>query len=187
MRSVLFGAVGEDRGAGLHRAAGDEHGGDVEAQRGHEHAGDDLVAVRDADQCVGAVRVALVFDGVGDDVAAGQGVQHAGVAHGDAVVDGHGVELARDAAGLLDGLGDDAADLVEVDVAGQELVERVGDGDDGLLAHVVTFDASCTVEGSGTCEDAPVHDFCRSHFSHGSIQALARDTRHVKSRNMEFS
>jgi len=124
---------------------------------------------------------------VGEDVAAGQGVQHAGVAHGDAVVDGHGVELARDAAGLLDGLGDDAADLVEVDVAGQELVERVGDGDDGLLAHVVTFDASCTVEGSGTCEDAPVHDFCRSHFSHGSIQALARDTRHVKSRNMEFS
>ena len=152
---ALDGAVGEHRGAGLHRATGDEHGRDVEAQGGHQHARHDLVAVRDADECVGTVCVALVFDGVGDDVAGGQGVEHAGVTHGDAVVHGHRVELARDAAGFPDGLGNDAADLVEVDVAGQELIERVGDGDDGLLAHVVSVDARSTVEGSGACKDAP--------------------------------
>ena len=89
------------------------------------------------------------------DVAGGQGVEHAGVTHGDAVVHGHRVELARDAASFLDSLGNDAADLVEVDVAGQELIERVGDGDDGLLAHVVSVDARSTVEGSGACKDAP--------------------------------
>ena len=152
---ALDGAVGEHRGAGLHRTTGDEHGRDVEAQGGHQHARHDLVAVRDADECVGTVRVALVFDGVGDDVAGGQGVEHAGVTHGDAVVHGHRVELARDAASFLDSLGNDAADLVEVDVAGQELIERVGDGDDGLLAHVVSADARSTVEGSGACKDAP--------------------------------
>ena len=40
-------------------------------------------------------------------------------------------------------------------MAGQELIERVGDGDDGLLAHVVSVDARSTVEGSGACKDAP--------------------------------
>ena len=60
----------------------------------------------------------------------------------------------RDAASFLDSLGNDAADLVEVDVAGQELIERVGDGDDQLV-HVVSVDARSTVEGSGTCKDAP--------------------------------
>ena len=47
---------------------------------------------------------------VGDQVAGGQRVQHAAVAHRDAVVDGDGVELARDAARRADRLGDDPAD-----------------------------------------------------------------------------
>ena len=152
---ALDGAVGEHRGAGLHRAAGDEHGRDVEAQGGHQHARHDLVAVRDADQGVGTVRVALVFDGVGDDIAGRQRVQHAGVAHGDAVVHSHRVELARNAAGFPDGLGNDASDLVQMNVARQELIEGVGDGDDGLLAHVVSADACSTVKGSSACKDAP--------------------------------
>ena len=48
--------------AGLHRAAGDEHRRNIQAQRRHQHAGRDLVAVRDADHGVGAVRVDHVFD-----------------------------------------------------------------------------------------------------------------------------
>ena len=153
---ALLGAVGEDRGAGLHRAAGDEHGGDVEAQRSHEHAGDDLVAVRDADQCVGAVRVALVFDGVGDDVAAGQGVQHAGVAHGDAVINGHRVELARNAAGFLDGIGNQTAHFVQVHMSRQELVEGIGDGDD-RLAEILAIHTGGAVEGASAREYSSIH------------------------------
>ncbi len=152
---ALDGAVGEHRGAGLHRAAGDEHGRDVEPQRGHQHARHDLVAVRDADQGVGTVRVALVFDGVSDDVAGRQGVKHAGVAHGDAVVHSHRVELARDTAGFSDGLGNDASDLVQMNVARQELIEGVGDGDDGLLAHVVSADACSTVKARAPAKTRP--------------------------------
>ena len=88
--------------ARLHRAAGDEDGGDVEAERRHQHAGRDLVAVRDADQRVGAMGVGHVFDAIGDDLARGQRIEHAVVAHGDAVVDGDGVELLGDAASRLD-------------------------------------------------------------------------------------
>src|SRR5690606_10772343 len=91
--------VDNDRGAGLHRSAGDEHGGDVQAQGRVEHARGDLVAVRDADQRVGGVRIGHVLDGVGDDLAARQRVQHAAVAHGDTVVDRDGVKFARHAAG----------------------------------------------------------------------------------------
>jgi dihydroxy-acid dehydratase len=48
---------------------------------------------------VGAVRVDHVLHRVGDHVAAGQRIQHAVVAHGDAVVHGDGVELLGHAAG----------------------------------------------------------------------------------------
>ncbi len=166
VRVLLHGAVGQHRGAGLHRAAGNEDRRDVQAQRGHQHARNDLVAVRDADQGVGAVRVDLVFDGVGDDVAARQRVQHAGVPHGDAVIDGHGVELARDAAGLFDGLGNQASDLVQVHMSRQELIEGVRDGDD-RLAEILAIDAGGAVKGSSAREYSSIHQFCRSHF-HGS-------------------
>ena len=160
---LLHGSVGKYRGAGLHRTAGDEDGRDVQTQSGHQHARHDLVAVRDADQGVGTVRVALVFDGVSDDVAGRQGVKHAGVAHGDAVVNGHRIELTRDAAGFLDGLGDQSTNLVQVHVAGQELIEGIGNGDD-RLAEILTVHASGTVEGARAREYSSIHQFCRSHF-----------------------
>ena len=95
--------------------------------------GRDLVAVRDADQRVGAVRVHHVLDAVGDEVAARQRVQHPAVAHRDAVVDGDGVELDAPAAGGVDDLLHALPDVVQVHVARDELREAVGDGDDRLL------------------------------------------------------
>jgi hypothetical protein len=92
-------AVGEQHLAGFHRAAGDEDRRDVEAQRGHQHAGGDLVAVGDADHGIGAVGVDHVFDAVGDEFARRQRIEHAVMAHGDAVIDGDGVEFLGDAAG----------------------------------------------------------------------------------------
>ena len=73
------------------------------------------------------------LDAVGDQLAAGQRVLHAGVAHGDAVVDADGVELEGHAAGLAHGLLDDAADLVQVDVAGDDVGVGVADGDERLV------------------------------------------------------
>lgn len=151
MRSVFSFTVpsGSTVVPGFHGAAGDEHGRNVETQCRHEHARCDLVAVRDADQRVRTMRVHLVFHRIGDDLAARQGVQHAGVPHGDAVVDGHRVELTRDAAGLLHGLGDETPNFVEMYVPGDEFVEGVGNGDD-RLAEILAVNAGRTVERAGT-------------------------------------
>ena len=118
-------------------AAGDEHAGNVEAQRGHQHAGRDLVAVGDADHGVGAVRVHHVLDAVGDQVARRQRVEHAVVAHRDAVVHRDGVELTGNAAGPADLLAHQPAEIAQVDVAGHELHEGIHHRDDRLAEVLV--------------------------------------------------
>src|SRR5690606_23970838 len=96
-------AVGGEFGlARFHRTAGNEDHRNVQAQRGHQHARGDLVAVGNAYDGVGAVGIDHVLDGVGDDLAARQRIQHAVVAHGDAVIDSNGVEFLGHATGAFD-------------------------------------------------------------------------------------
>ena len=102
------------------------------------------------------MRVHLIFHGIGDDVAARQGVQHAGVAHGDAVINGHRVELARNAAGFLDGIGNQTANFVQVHMSRQELVEGIGDGDD-RLAEILAIHTGGAVEGASAREYSSIH------------------------------
>ena len=66
-----------------------------------------------------------VFDAVGDDLAGGQRIEHAVVAHRDAVVDGDRVELLGDAARRLDLARDELAEVLEVHVAGTNWVKEL--------------------------------------------------------------
>ncbi|KAG1083814.1 hypothetical protein G6F40_014656 [Rhizopus arrhizus] len=149
---LVLGQLGLAR---FHRSAGDEHHRDVQAQCGHQHAGSDLVAVADAHQRVGAVRVDHVLHGVGDDLAAWQRIQHAVMAHRDAVVHGDGVEFLGDPANLLDLAGDQLAEGLQVHVAGHELGEGVGDGDD-RLAEIAVLHAGGAPQGAGAGHVAAV-------------------------------
>lgn len=72
------------------------------------------------------------FDAVGDDLAAGQAVLHAGVAHRDAIVDADGVEQERHAAGRAYSVLYDDAELIEVNMAGDDVDVAVGNGDKRL-------------------------------------------------------
>ena len=81
--------------------------------------------------------VGHVFDAVGDDLAAGQRIEHAVVAHRDAVVDRDGVEFLGDAARRLDLARDELAEVLEMDVAGHELGEGIDDRDDRLAEIAV--------------------------------------------------
>jgi len=135
--------------AGFHRATGDEDHRNIQAHRGHQHSRGDLVAVGDAHQRIGAVRVDHVLDRVGDDVAARQRVQHAVVAHGDTVVHRDGVELLGDAARRFDLPRDQLPHVLEMDVAGHELGKGVGDGDDRLV-EVVILHAGGAPQRAGT-------------------------------------
>ena len=118
---------------GRHGTAADEEGGDVAADRAHQHAGNDLVAVGNADDRIEAVGLENGFDRVGDDFAAGQGIFHPGMPHGDAVADTDGVELEGHAARFADGFLDDLAHLIEVGMTGNDLGVGVADRDEGLV------------------------------------------------------
>ena len=148
IRRSLYDTINCHRFASLHRPAGDEHHRNVQAHGGVQHAGRDLVAVGDAHQRIGGVAVDHVFDGVRNDLAAGQRVEHACVSHSDAVVDGDGVELAGYAAGFADGVCDDVSHVLQVHVARYKLRVRVRDGDDGLL-EVLVRHACRTPQGAG--------------------------------------
>ena len=162
--------AGEFGLAGFHRAAGHEDHRNVQAQGRHQHAGGDLVAVGDADDGVGAVGVDHVLDGVGDDLAARQRIQHAVVAHGDAVVDGDGVEFLGHAAGAFDLAGDQLAQVLEVHVARYELGEGVGNGDDRLF-EVVILHAGGAPQCAGAGHVAAVGGCFRAVIRHGALRA----------------
>ncbi len=120
-------------GARKDGAAVDEDRRHVEAAHGHHHAGKRLVAAGHADERVIAMAADGELDGIGDHLAGRQRGLHALMAHGDAVGDGDGAELARRAAGgghaLLHGLG-----LAhQRDVARRGLVPAGGDADEGLM------------------------------------------------------
>ena len=150
MDEVELGEAGGQFGlAGLHRPAGHEDGRDVQPHGGEQHTGRDLVAVGDADHGVGLVRLDHVLHAVGDQFAAGQRVQHAIVAHGDAVVHGDRVELHTVAAVRVHDPFDALAHVVQVHVAGHELGERIGDGDDRLL-EIFLLHAGCAPQRAGS-------------------------------------
>ena len=115
--------------AGEHRAAADHDRGDVEARRGHQHPGDDLVAVGDEDQAVERVGHDHRFDGVGDQFAGAQRVLHPLVAHDDAVAYPDREELDGRAPRHPDAGLDRLGDLVQMEMAGDDLVGGVGDAD----------------------------------------------------------
>jgi hypothetical protein len=73
------------------------------------------------------------LDRVGDRVAGGERGAHALVAHGDAVGDGDGGELARGAVRGLDAQLDRLRLAAEGDVAGRGLVPAGRDADEGLV------------------------------------------------------
>ena len=125
--------------AGKHRAAGDEHGGDVHAKSAQNHTRDDLVAVGDAHDAVECVALDRAFQAVGDDLARHKRVVHARMVHGDAVAHADGGHLERDAAREVDAGLHGLADLVEVVVAGDDVVAGIDDGDK-RAAHLLVGD-----------------------------------------------
>ena len=141
-------AIYNDRLSCLHWPTRDKDGGDIQAQGGIEHAGGDFIAVGDAYQGVGSVGIGHVLDGIGDDFAGGKRVQHAAMAHGNAIIDCDGVEFLGHSAGLTYGIGDNIADVFEVHVAGDELGIGVGDGHD-RFTKVIFLGAGCAPQGPG--------------------------------------
>ena len=71
------------------------------------------------------------------------------MAHGDAVVDGDGVELSGIAAHAFDFFADNLTYLVQMGVSGDKLCKRIDYGNDGL-AKLLTLHARSYPEGTGS-------------------------------------
>ena len=95
------------------------------------------------------MRIDHVFDGVGNDLSRRQGVEHAAVAHGDAIVYGDGVKFLRHATSFANGVSHDVANIFKMDVTRNELGIRVSDSDD-WLAEIVFFSAGRAPESART-------------------------------------
>ena len=65
--------------------------------------------------------------GVGDQLARGQGIAHAEVTHGDAVVHADGVEFERQATGVAHRVTGDGTQFLQVYVTGNQLHKRIAD------------------------------------------------------------
>ena len=149
--------------AGEHRTTADDDGRKIDAGGGHQHAGDDLVAIGDENEPVKGVGPDNDLDGVGDQLAAGEGVFHAQVVHGEAVADADGVDLkggaARHANATFGGVGDRPEGLV----AGDHFVVGADDADEGLL-HFTIGTAECSQQGAmGSPLDAAFEDVAFHH------------------------
>ena len=119
--------------SGQHGAAADDDCRDIDASGSHEHARYDFIAVGNHDQAVEGVAVGDGFDGVADELAAGQRVFHAVVAHGDAVADADGRKFDRRTAGGGDAQLDGFGDFPQVHMAGNDFVKGVDYADQRLL------------------------------------------------------
>ena len=119
--------------ASQHGAAGDEDGGNIDTGGSHQQAGHVFITVGDHDHAVEAVGTEHGLGGVSDQVTGDEGVLHALMAHGDAVADGNGGEDDGGAAGHGDAQLNGVNDLIQIDVAGNDLVIGADNGDEGAL------------------------------------------------------
>ena len=119
--------------AGEHRTARYDDAGNIEPCRCHEHAGDDFVTVWDEHESVKAGCHRDCFNRVCNELAACEGVFHACVPHRDAVADTNRRELNRRPAGRCDAQLRHIGNFAQMDMAGDDLVERVADADERLL------------------------------------------------------
>ena len=157
--------------AGQHGAAGYEYGRYVDTGCRHQQTGHVLVTVGDHDQTVKTVGLGHALGGVGDQVPGDQRILHADVSHGNAVTYSNGREHNRCAAGHGNAQLDRLGDLVQVHVAGNDLIIRTYDTDQrpfpllfGVTKRVEQASCRClrdTVFYRITLHDLPLYmNFC---------------------------
>ena len=111
------------------RAAEERHAGDVEPTEHHRHRRDRLVAAREGDDAVEQVAAGHQLDRVRDQLTADERCLHALGSRGDAVVDRHGVDFDRRAAGGTDACHHPLSELAVIQVAGHRADPAMGDAD----------------------------------------------------------
>ena len=94
-----------------------------------------------------------ILHAVGNDVTRGQRIEHAVVPHGNAIIDGDGIELSRIAAHLLYFLTDNLSYLMQMGMARHKLGKRIDDGNN-RLTKLLVFHTCGYPQGASTSHSA---------------------------------
>jgi len=134
-RFVQFAAIGAlaFEAAGIHRATGHENGRDIDPGCRDQHARGDFIAIGDHDHGIELMAFNHGFDRVGNQLAAGQWVAHAIMAHGNAITKADDREFNADAALGGDPQLDMFGQFAQMDMAGIDFIERVDHCDEWLF------------------------------------------------------
>ena len=140
-----------------HRTAGNQNGRNVQTSSGHQHAGHDLVAVRDEHQTIQLVRLCQRLYAVRDQLTACQRILHADVTHGNAVAYADSRNEHRRTACHANACLNRIRNLIEVDMARDDLGICRNHTDDRLIHFLVGHTAGAqqrTVRHAlGSCSD----------------------------------
>ena len=140
-----------------HRTAGNQNGRDIQTGSRHQHTGNDLVAVRDEHQTVQLMCLRQRLYAVRDQLTACQRILHADVTHGNAVAYADGRNEHRRTACHANACLNSIRDLIEVDMARDDLGIRRNHTDDRLIHFLVGHTAGTqqrTVRHAlGSCSD----------------------------------
>ena len=140
-----------------HLAAGNQDGRNVQTSGSHQHAGHDLVAVRDEHQTVQLVRLRQRLYAVRDQLTACQRIFHADVTHGDAVAYADGRNEHRRTACHANTCLNRIRDLIEVDMARDDLGICRNHTDDRLpdllIGHTAGTQQRTVRHALGSCGD----------------------------------
>ena len=121
--------------AGFHRATAYKYGRYIQTHRCHQHARGNLITIADAHHGICLMSIHHILYRIGNDVSARQGIEHAIVSHGNAIVYGNGIELGSKTTKFLDFGLHLLTDFVQMRMSGDKLSERVDDGHDRLANH----------------------------------------------------
>ena len=134
---------------GFHRATGYKDSRDIEPHGCHQHTRSDLVAIADANHCIGFVGIHHILDAVRNNIARRKRIEHSVVSHRDAVVDSDRIELGCKATQLFDLRFYLLPDLMQMDMTGYKLGKRIHNGYD-RFAELLFFQAVGAPQRTGS-------------------------------------
>ena len=167
--------------AGEHGTAAHHDGRDIDPQHGHEHARRHLVAVGNHHQGVKGMGHGHDLHRIGNDLAAGQGILHALVVHGQAIADPDGPEGDGGASGDADPGFHRFQNLVKMDMTGDDLVVGVRNADQGPADLLVGIAHGLE---QGTMR-RPLHPFAyciTAHLFHSRFPSISLDFSYLHQR-----
>ena len=88
------------------------------------------------------MRIDHILDAIGNQIAAGQRIEHAIVPHGDAVIHRDGIKFFRNASGCFDFTRNQLSQIFQMDMPRHKLGEAVHHCNDGL-AKIAVFHPRC--------------------------------------------